>query len=128
MNILIAGAGRVGFRLAKALSRRHTVTLIDNNAEAIERIQENIDVLAIAGDVEDPKCYKAIEDKSFDIFIAVTNEDEANLISTIIMSEKIEVKRKIIRLKKSFLPRVQLYQKLELLMLFSPTFSLHKVL
>lgn len=122
MNILIAGAGRVGFRLAKALSRRHNVTLIDNNTEAIERIQDNIDVLAIAGDVEDPKSYKAIEDKSFDIFIAVTNEDEANLISTIIMSEKIEVKRKIIRLKKEFLPRAPLPPKLVLLMLYSPMF------
>lgn len=112
MNILIAGAGRVGFRLAKALSRRHNVTLIDNNTEAIERIQDNIDVLAIAGDVEDPKSYKAIEDKSFDIFIAVTNEDEANLISTIIMSEKIEVKRKIIRLKKEFFAKSSIASKI----------------
>lgn len=112
MNILIAGAGRVGFRLAKALSRRHNVTLIDNNTEAIERIQDNIDVLAIAGDVEDPKSYKTIEDKSFDIFIAVTNEDEANLISTIIMSEKIEVKRKIIRLKKEFFAKSSIASKI----------------
>lgn len=106
MNILIAGAGMVGFRLAKALSSKHSVILVDKNESALEKIQENIDVLTVPGNVEDPNSYKAIEDKNIDIFIAVTDTDETNLVSSIIVSEKINVKQKIIRLRKKFLPKV----------------------
>lgn len=112
MNILIAGAGIVGFKLAKTLSKRHNVVLIDKNEEALDRIQENIDILTIVGNAEDPDSYKTIEDKSFDVFIAVTNSDEANIISSIIMSEKIDAKRKIIRLKKEFFAKSSIVGKI----------------
>jgi trk system potassium uptake protein len=112
MVILIAGAGRVGFRLAKSLSEKNSVILMDNNEDAISKIQESIDVLTIIGNVEDPRSYKSLENRDIDFFIAVTDSDEINLISSIIASEKINVKRKIIRLKKEFFAKSSIAEKI----------------
>lgn len=112
MDIIIAGAGRVGFRLAKSLSENNNVIIMDKNEHALEKLQESIDVLTIPGDVQDPKSYKSLENRSIDIFIAVTDNDEINLISSIIASEKIDVKRKIIRLKKEFFARSSIAAKI----------------
>lgn len=112
MDIIIAGAGRVGFRLAKSLSEKHNVIIMDKNENALGKIQESVDVLTIPGDVEDPKSYESLSNRTIDIFIAVTDADEINLISSIIASEKIDVKRKIIRLKNEFFARSSIANKI----------------
>lgn len=103
MDILIAGAGQVGFRLAKALSLKNNVILMDQNQYAIERIQENVDVLTVVGNVEDPKSYELLENKKIDVFIAVTNSDETNLIASLIVAEKIDIKQKNYSVEKKVL-------------------------
>jgi len=102
MNIIIAGAGKVGFNLAKSLSIRHNVTVIDQNLEALYRIQESIDILPIRGDVENAKTYQSLKDQEIDLFIAVTNVDNVNLISTMIASSVLNIKRRFVRLQKYF--------------------------
>ena len=99
MNIIIAGAGRVGYNLARALSINHNVTVIDRNSEALMRLQESIDMLPIHGDIEDPETYNKLIDKESDLFIAVTDLDEANLLSTLIADDAIDIKRRFIRLR-----------------------------
>ncbi len=112
MDIIIAGAGRVGFNLARTLCATHNVTVIDRNAEALQRLQESLDILPVHGDIEDPDTYRKLADKKGDLFIAVTDLDEANLISTLIADDVIEVDRKIIRLRNSFFARSTIRQKL----------------
>jgi len=102
MNIIIAGAGKVGFNLAKSLSIRHNVTIIDQNLEALYRIQESLDILPLRGDIEDAKTYKSLKDQEIDLFIAVTNIDNANLISTMIASSVLNIKKRFVRLQKYF--------------------------
>lgn len=65
MDIIIAGVGRVGFRLAKTLSIRHNVVVIDKNANALQRLSESIDILTIYGDVEDPDTYNNLSSTNF---------------------------------------------------------------
>jgi trk system potassium uptake protein TrkA len=101
MDIIIAGAGKVGFELARALSYSHNVTVIDKNSEALERLHELIDILPVVGDIENPATYQALFDGKADIFIAVTDSDEANLLSTLIVNDIIDVKKKLIRLRNS---------------------------
>jgi len=60
MNIIIAGVGQVGFRLALMLSKNHNIIIIDKNGEALEFLSESIDVLAIVGNIENPETYKNI--------------------------------------------------------------------
>lgn len=112
MNILIVGAGMVGFKLAKTLSQNNNVILLDKNVDALEKIQENLDVLVVSGNAEDPKSYKNLE--NIDIFIAVTDSDEINLISLIIASQKIDIKKKIIRLEKDFFAQSKIASTLDI--------------
>ncbi len=113
MDIIIAGAGRVGYRLAETLSLKHNVYIIDKNAEALARLSEAIDILPIVGDIEDPDTYKRLQEE-FDIFIAVTDNDEANILSTLIASDIIQAKTKIIRLRNPFFAKSSIAQKLEI--------------
>jgi len=114
MNIIIAGAGRVGFNLARTLSAAHNVTVIDRNAEALHRLQESLDILPVHGDIEDPLTYRKLIDKEADLFIAVTDMDEANLISTLIAGDTVQVRRKFIRLRNEFFAKSSIREKLEI--------------
>ena len=50
MNIIICGAGRVGFTIAKLLSEQnHSITVIDQSSEDIQKIKDSLDVNAIVG-------------------------------------------------------------------------------
>ncbi|AZV45932.1 portal protein [Nautilia sp. PV-1] len=97
MNILIAGAGKVGYNVAKALSHKHNVVIIDKNEKALEILKETLDVMTICADLRDSRAYMGLEEK-FDFFIAVTNNDEINLISTIVTENLIDIENTIVRL------------------------------
>ena len=50
MNIIICGAGRVGYTIAKLLSEQdHSITVIDQSSEDIQKINEDLDVKSIVG-------------------------------------------------------------------------------
>ena len=112
MNIIIAGAGKVGFNLAKTLCIGHSVTIIDKNSDALQRIQENLDILPIKGNLEDPSTYESFLDTKIDLFIAVTNLDEANIISSLVAGDILDIDKKIIRLKNSFFAKSSIKDKL----------------
>jgi len=102
VNIIIAGAGKVGYRLADTLSHRHNVTIVDKNEAALQRLQESIDVFTVTGDIEDPDTYRLLRNRHFDIFIAVTDSDEANILSTLIAGDVVRAETRIIRLKNHY--------------------------
>lgn len=112
MNIIIAGAGKVGFELARVLSVLHDVTVIDENAEALERLHELIDIFPVVGDIENPVTYRALSGTFADIFIAVTDSDEANLLSTMIASDTVDIKKKVIRLKNNYFAKSSIISNL----------------
>ena len=114
MNIVIVGAGKVGFNLAKELSISHNVIIIDQNVNALNKIQENIDVMTIEGDAEDSKTYEKFIDKTIDFFIAVTNIDNVNLLSIVIANSILDVKKRFARVQKEFFGIEQLRKKLEI--------------
>ena len=48
MNIIICGAGRVGYTIAKLLSEQdHSITVIDQSSEDIQKINDDLDVKSI---------------------------------------------------------------------------------
>jgi len=114
MNIIIAGAGKVGFNLAKTLSIGHNVTIIDKNSEALHRIQESLDILPLRGDVEDSQTYAHFTDKDIDLFIAVTNIDNVNLISVVMAEAVLNIKRKFVRLQKQFFHESDIQHRLNI--------------
>ena len=55
MNIVICGAGRVGSTIAKLLSdQNHSITVIDQSSDDIQKINETLDVKAIVGKATSP--------------------------------------------------------------------------
>ena len=112
MTIIIVGAGRVGYRLAKSLSARHDVTIIDRNRAALERITEQADVFALAGDAENPETYRSFWDREVDLFVAVADNDEANIIACLIADDCIKSRQKIIRLRHDFFARSSIAKKI----------------
>jgi len=114
MNIIIAGAGKVGYNLAKILSYNHNIYIIDKNTQAIDKINETLDVMSIYGDVKDPKTYYGLQNIEFDIFIAVTNSDETNILSTIIAQDILSIQKTIIRLINGFFANSTITKKLSI--------------
>ncbi len=114
MDIIIAGAGTVGYSLAQTLSFKHNVIVIDKDIDKLNKLDEDIDILVIYGDIENPKTYQTLNLDTVDLFIAVTDSDEANLLSTLIVEDVVAVKRKIIRLKNDGFLKSHVLKKLSI--------------
>ena len=114
MNIIIAGAGKVGFNLARTLSIGHNVTIIDKNREALHRIQERLDIMPLSGDVENSQTYEHFIDKKIDLFIAVTNVDNINLIATLMADSVLQIDKKIVRIRNHFYADSIVQEKLDI--------------
>jgi trk system potassium uptake protein TrkA len=114
MNIIIAGAGTVGYLLSQALSIKHNVIVIDKDIKKLERLDEEIDIFVIKGDIEDPKTYKDLPVEKADLFIAVADVDEANLLATLIAEDVVKIGKKIVRLKNDGFVKSHVLQKLSI--------------
>ncbi len=80
MRIVIAGAGEVGYNLAKSLSVENDVILIEKRAER-RPVLDDLDVKVIIGNAANVSILKLAEAGRADIFVGVTGDDEVNLIS-----------------------------------------------
>lgn len=99
MNILIVGAGIVGFNLAQELSHEgHDISIIDANPEKIKLISEKLDVLAVRGNGCLPSTLIQGRIRDAEMVIAVTDKDEINLM-VCFLAHKFEVKERFARLR-----------------------------
>ncbi len=99
MRIVIVGAGEVGRHLCQQLSLEdHDVVLIDRNVDHLRRIERDLNILAIHGNGASAKTLEQADVSKADLFIAVTDIDEVNLISCILAKEY-GVIRRIARVK-----------------------------
>lgn len=85
MRILITGAGEVGFLVASELYEEHDVTVIDRDPASCARLQE-MDVQVLLGNAANARLLIAAGVKKADIVLAVTGNDEVNVITCIIAS------------------------------------------
>jgi trk system potassium uptake protein TrkA len=114
LYIIIAGAGGVGYSLAKALSYKHNVVVVDKDFNKLNKINDDLDVLTIHGDIKHPQTYKTLDIKSSDLYIAVTDSDEANLLSTLVVEDVVDVKSKVVRLKNDGFLSSKVLEKLSI--------------
>ena len=81
MKIVIVGAGKLGVNVAKALlGGDHSVTIIDSEDSVLQKISSQMDVMTINGNAKEIKLLKQLHIDSYDFLIAVTGDDEANLV------------------------------------------------
>ena len=97
MKIIIAGAGEVGFHIAKLLSNEAlNIVVVDTDKEKLAKIEAQIDVLTHRGDCTSFKILEEIGVEDSDIFIAVTQLQNTNLMSAL-MAKKSGCKKVIAR-------------------------------
>ena len=100
MNIIICGAGRVGFTIAKILSEQsHSITVIDQSSDDIQKIDESLDVKAIVGKATYPSILEKANASEADMIIAVTRNDEINMLICQIAFSIFNVQKKIARIR-----------------------------
>ena len=84
-RIVIAGGGNIGVRLARTLERDYQVKLIDHNAARAELIAKELDkTVVLLGDAADGDLLLEENIEHTDVFCAVTNADEANILSAML--------------------------------------------
>jgi trk system potassium uptake protein TrkA len=84
-RVVIAGGGNIGFSLAQRLEREHQVKLIERDQRRARRISEQLsNTIVLSGDAADEELLLEENIDSADIFIAVTNAEEANILSAML--------------------------------------------
>ena len=100
MNIIICGAGRVGYTIAKLLSEQdHSITVIDQSSEDIQKINEDLDVKSIVGKATFPTVLEKANADEADMIIAVTRSDEINMLICQIAFSVFKIQKKIARIR-----------------------------
>lgn len=99
MNVIIVGAGKVGSYLTSKLSDEgHNILVIEKNKDVLERLLASNDVMGILGDGRDLAVLDEANVDECDAFIAMTFNDDVNLISSMIAKKK-GAKSTIVRLR-----------------------------
>ena len=84
-RIMLAGGGQIGARLAKALEDDYQVKLIEANPQRAEFLSEELsDTIVLFGDVANEELLIEEDIDKVDLFCALTNDDEANILSAML--------------------------------------------
>lgn len=121
MNVIIVGAGKVGYAVAQELSREdHNVTVVDKSPVRINLVNSTLDAFAVCGrsGIESLRLAGA---ENADLLVAVTNSDEANILCCMV-GRKLGVKHAIARVREAdhFREVVLLQKELGLAMTINP--------
>ena len=88
-KVLIAGAGRIGTSLAQILQTDHSVRIIEPNVERTRRAADQLrDGIVYPGDATDAIKQRECEIADTDLFVAVTNNDEINVMSCLLAKQE----------------------------------------
>jgi trk system potassium uptake protein len=84
-KVVIAGGGNIGFRLARLLEKDYHVKLVERDVERARRVSERLDgTIVLNGDAQDEELLIEENIDGTDVFAAVTNSEEANVLSAML--------------------------------------------
>lgn len=113
MKIIILGCGRVGATLAMMMDQAgHTVTIIDYNNDAFQRLESKFGGQTIMGDGIDEEVLRRAGIAQADVFVATTNGDNRNIMASQIAMKVFSVPKVVCRIYDPI--RTEVYQKLGL--------------
>ena len=99
MNIVILGSGRVGATLASMMDRAgHTISIIDVSSDAFQRLSSTFRGTTIIGNGVDEDVLIRAGIREADVFVAVTNGDNRNIMASQIAKEIFHVKKVVCRI------------------------------
>ena len=98
MRVIIAGAGEVGFHLAKLLTMEgHTLTVIDKDPDQLRQISNHLDLEVLSGSSTSIAMLTQAKVQKADLVIGVTNSEDVN-ITTCIIAKHLGAKRTVARI------------------------------
>ncbi|GEQ87053.1 Trk system potassium transport protein TrkA [Patiriisocius marinistellae] len=101
MKIIIAGAGEVGFHLAKLLSfESQDITLIDTDRESLAYADTHLDIRVVRGDATSIRVLEESNIQSIDLVIAVTSSETTN-ITVCVLAKQLGAKKTIARISNT---------------------------
>jgi len=87
-RVMIVGGGNIGFRLAKTLEKDYQVKLIEYNKKSCQKLAEELaSTLVLNGDGTDEKLLNQEHIEDVDVFCALTNDDENNIMSALLAKQ-----------------------------------------
>jgi trk system potassium uptake protein TrkA len=99
-RIMLAGGGNIGSRLAQAIEHKYQVKLIDHNKESCLRLAQQLShTLVLHGNVTDEKLLSDENVDEMDLFCALTNDDEDNIMSAL-LAKRMGARKVIILLNR----------------------------
>ena len=99
MKIVLVGGGKVGFALCRSLvAEKHDVVLIEQNEAVLNHIVSRFDIMGLLGNGADFTILEQAGVQECDIFIALTEYDEVNMISAV-LAKKMGAKETIVRVR-----------------------------
>ena len=100
MKIIICGAGKVGTSIARHLvDQGSDVTVIDSSHKLIDDLREKVDLKTVIGSASNPSVLKSAGAEESDMIIAVTLQDEINMVACQMAHTFFKIPRKIARLR-----------------------------
>jgi len=111
MYIIIVGGGRVGYYLARALlNEGHEILIVEKNAHFCDIINEEMGSVCVTGDGCEAATLAEVGTGRADMLVAVTGDDEDNLVACQIAKHKFNVPRTIARIRNP--KNVAIFKKL----------------
>lgn len=102
MRILIAGAGQIGVALARYLrAENHEIVLIDKNPLVLSDLSEQLDIQTLAGSCDSPTVLERAGAAGVDVLLAMTGNDQSNIIACSIAKELFHVSQRIARVSSN---------------------------
>ncbi|AXQ78125.1 Trk system potassium transporter TrkA [Streptococcus chenjunshii] len=99
MRIIVVGGGKVGTALCRSLVEEgHDVILIEEKEAVLKTITKHYDIMGIVGNGANFKILEQADVKDCDIFIAITDKDEVNMIAAV-LAKKMGAKETIVRVR-----------------------------
>lgn len=84
-RVILAGGGNIGFNLAQVLEKEHYVKVIEKSGKRSRKIAENLEkTIVLHGDCADEELLREENIDQTDVFCALTNDDEANILSAML--------------------------------------------
>ena len=84
-RVMLAGGGNIGMRLAAAIEGRHQVKIIERNEDRARMLSETLDkTIVLLGDAADEELLLEENIENTDVFCALTNDEEANILSAML--------------------------------------------
>lgn len=127
MSFIVIGAGEIGYHVARRLSlEKKDVTVIDQDLDKINKIQDSLDVQVVHGNGSSPELLKKARIEDAEMIIAVTNSDEVNMVSCLLANAQTKISTKVARIRNLeyiYDPEILIKGNLNIDLIINPEFE-----